>query len=679
MKMKRIMSFGLCLTVAVSLLTTNLAFASEESKIPNEKEDEILVETDNAGNILSKKASVTITGADSKSPIRDKTILTDISNVSGEETFTQGSDGTIVWENKGNDINYVGTLNEELPFSMKVTYSLNGEEMAPAEIAGKSGRVKVVYSFENRIAVDVEVDGEKYNTYIPFLAVTSIALPMEDFQNVEALDGGLVVKEFGDQYFMLGVATPGANESLNLELLGLDQYVQFPESFGFTADVTNFQMPSTITSVSPHVLDKIDFSSIKTPEDMNNKIEELVDAAQKVVDGANELEEGTDLLSEGVTEFLKEFQNGLNQISEGAVKVDNDLYDLEEKKKAIQGQAGELMEYLDNILAQLNSFELPESDSLITPELLEAEEKLQEDVDLLIKALETMKTQLEEIQEFAEEAQEYIDQMTEIGNTVYEELTAIDLDQMIEEATELAKQQAIAAAKEELSGLPISDAQLNTIINNIMSKIDISSVADEARGHIAKVEELLSDIPELEIPEFQVDVDPVIEILKDMETQFAVLETATEKQEEMVELLDTAHEFLDTVKGDSVVLKQKSSELISGLNFADSAIKNAHEYINSLKDAVSEAGQGSEQLANGVYQLDDGATELADGTEKFYKEGILTAADYARQATLRAFLSRCKAFVYAARKYTNISGIEETTRGSIRFTVRTEGITASNE
>ena len=82
------------------------------------------------------------------------------------------------------------------------------------------------------------------------------------------------------------------------------------------------------------------------------------------------------------------------------------------------------MEYLDNILAQLNSFELPESDSLITPELLEAEEKLQEDVDLLIKALETMKTQLEEIQEFAEEAQEYIDQMTEIGNTVYEELTA---------------------------------------------------------------------------------------------------------------------------------------------------------------------------------------------------------------------------------------------------------------
>ena len=153
MKMKRIMSFGLCLTVAVSLLTTNLAFASEESKIPNEKEDEILVETDNAGNILSKKASVTITGADSKSPIRDKTILTDISNVSGEETFTQGSNGTIVWENKGNDINYVGTLNEELPFSMKVTYSLNGEEMAPAEIAGKSGRVKVVYSFENRIAV----------------------------------------------------------------------------------------------------------------------------------------------------------------------------------------------------------------------------------------------------------------------------------------------------------------------------------------------------------------------------------------------------------------------------------------------------------------------------------------------------------------------------------------------
>lgn len=679
MNMRKILCFGLCLTIIVSMLPINIIFASEESKAPSEKVDEILVEADAVGNIISKKASVTITGSDSTSPIKDKTKLSDIVNISGEEEFTQQSDGTIIWENEGNEINYTGSLNEELPFSMKVTYYLNDQEMTPAEIAGKSGRVKVEYSFENRVTVDVEVDGETYNTYVPFLTVTSITLPMEEFQNVEALDGGLVVEEFGNQYFMLGVATPGINESLNLELLGLDQYVKFPESFGFTADVTNFQMPSTVTSVSPHVVDKLDLSGIKTPEDMNNKIDELVSATEKIVDGSNELAGGTSLLSAGVTQFLKEFQNGLTQISEGSAELDSDLYDLEEKKSSLQGQAEELLTYLDSVLVQLNSFELPDADSIVSPELLEAEAKLKEDVALLIEALETMKSQLEEIQAFAEEAQVYIDQMTEIGDTVYEELTAIDLDQMIDDATALAKEQAIQAAKEELSGLPVSDEQLNTIVNNIMSKIDISSVADEARVHIAKVEEVLCDIPELEIPEFQVDVDPVIEILKDMETQFAVLEAASAKQEELVEVLNSAHEFLDSVKSDSATLKQKSSELISGLDFADSAIKNAHEYINSLKDAVSEADQGSEQLANGVYQLDDGAKQLADGTEQFYTEGILTAADYARQATLQAFLTRCKAYVAAAKEYTNISGIEKTTRGSIRFTIRTEEITVSNE
>ena len=675
--MKKIASVGICLTLVASFIASDIVLAAPEAIAPAEKQDEILVETDASGNITKKTANVTITASDSSSPIRDKSVLSDIKNVSGDEGFSKDENGTVIWDNSGNDINYTGSFTEELPFSMTIDYYLNGQKIEAEDLAGQSGHVEVIYSFENRAQIDVEVDGDTISTYVPFLAVTTISLPMDDFTNVESLDGGLVVEEFGDTYFMLGVATPGVNEALNLEIMGLDQYIHFPESFGFSADVVNFEMPSTITSVTPHALDKLDLSQIKTTDNVNDQINELISATQQLVDGSDELAGGTEQLSDGVGTFISEFQKGLKEISDGTAQFNNDLYDLEAKKNMIKGEAGELLEYLDSVIAQLNGFELPTSDSIFPSELIEAEAKLKEDVNLLINALETMKSQLEEIQAFAEEAEAYVDEMTVIGNTVYEELSAIDLDQIIEDATALAKEQATAAAKEELAGLPISDEQIETIIANIMSKVDISSVADEARIHIAKVKEVLSDIPEIVIPEFQVDVDPVIEILQDMEVQFIVLEEASAKQDEMTELLTSAESFLTSVKDSSSVLRKKSTELISGLDFADSAIKNAQNYINSLKSAVAEAGNGSTQLTDGASQVENGAKLLADGTEQYYTEGIMSAADYARQATLRAFISRCKSFVYAAREYTNITGIESGTEGSVRFMIQTSDISAS--
>ena len=675
--MKKIASVGICLTLVASFIASDIVLAAPEAIAPAEKQDEILVETDASGNITKKTANVTITASDSSSPLRDKSVLSDIKNVSGDEGFSKDENGTVIWDNSGNDINYTGSFTEELPFSMTIDYYLNGQKIEAEDLAGQSGHVEVIYSFENRAQIDVEVDGDTISTYVPFLAVTTISLPMDDFTNVESLDGGLVVEEFGDTYFMLGVATPGVNEALNLEIMGLDQYIHFPESFGFSADVVNFEMPSTITSVTPHALDKLDLSQIKTTDNVNDQINELISATQQLVDGSDELAGGTEQLSDGVGTFISEFQKGLKEISDGTAQFNNDLYDLEAKKNMIKGEAGELLEYLDSVIAQLNGFELPTSDSIFPSELIEAEAKLKEDAILLINALETMKSQLEEIQAFAEEAEAYVDEMTVIGNTVYEELSAIDLDQIIEDATALAKEQATAAAKEELAGLPISDEQIETIIANIMSKVDISSVADEARIHIAKVKEVLSDIPEIVIPEFQVDVDPVIEILQDMEVQFIVLEEASAKQDEMTELLTSAESFLTSVKDSSSVLRKKSTELISGLDFADSAIKNAQNYINSLKTAVAEAGNGSTQLADGVSQVENGAKQLADGTEQYYTEGIMSAADYARQATLRAFVSRCKSFVYAAREYTNITGIESGTEGNVRFMIQTSDISAS--
>ena len=147
--MKKAIRFGLCLALIGSMLSANLAFGATQEKVPAKKVDEILVQADASGNVKEKTGTITITGSNSKAAIKDITNLTNIKNISGDEKFTQNEDGTITWENSGNEIRYTGELTEELPFSMKVTYYLDEQEIAPADLAGKSGRVKVVYAFEN--------------------------------------------------------------------------------------------------------------------------------------------------------------------------------------------------------------------------------------------------------------------------------------------------------------------------------------------------------------------------------------------------------------------------------------------------------------------------------------------------------------------------------------------------
>ena len=54
--------------------------------------------------------------------IIDFSNLKDIKNTEGDEEYTQNADGTITWENKGEDISYEGTSNQQLPVTTKVTY-----------------------------------------------------------------------------------------------------------------------------------------------------------------------------------------------------------------------------------------------------------------------------------------------------------------------------------------------------------------------------------------------------------------------------------------------------------------------------------------------------------------------------------------------------------------------------
>ena len=91
-----------------------------------------------------------------KNEISDKTSLKDVTNVNGDEKYSQ--DGNkIIWEANGNDIYYEGSTEKELPVNMKITYMLDGKEMNVKDMLGKSGKVTIKMKYTNNLKKTVLV------------------------------------------------------------------------------------------------------------------------------------------------------------------------------------------------------------------------------------------------------------------------------------------------------------------------------------------------------------------------------------------------------------------------------------------------------------------------------------------------------------------------------------------
>ena len=110
----------------------------------NVKDETVYVLASADGSVQKIIVSDWIQNALGSDAIDDVTQLTGIENVKGNESYTMGGKNSCVWNAKGNDIYYQGNLDKELPVDVMVSYMLDGQPIAPAELAGKSGRVTIL-------------------------------------------------------------------------------------------------------------------------------------------------------------------------------------------------------------------------------------------------------------------------------------------------------------------------------------------------------------------------------------------------------------------------------------------------------------------------------------------------------------------------------------------------------
>ena len=266
------------------------------------KEETVYVNADATGTIDEVTVSNWLKNSGSVSgSLTDASTLKDIKNVKGDETFTTSGD-TLTWNTDGEDIYYQGTTDQDLPVSVKLTYYLDGKEIKPADLKGKSGHLKIQVDYTNKEKKTVSVDGKQEEVYTPFVMMTGMILPNETFSNV-TIDNGKVISD-GSKNIVVGFGMPGMKDSLNLDESKTED-LTIPESLCVEADVTDFTMSSTFTVALTDLLDDIDFDNIVDVDSLQDSLDELEDAALELVSGSNTLADGAGTLADGVNSYTE--------------------------------------------------------------------------------------------------------------------------------------------------------------------------------------------------------------------------------------------------------------------------------------------------------------------------------------------------------------------------------------
>lgn len=190
---------------------------------------------------------------------------------------------------------------EELPFTMKATYYLDGVEISAKDLAGKSGHVKIVLNYDSTA---------KYNgRFIPFLALTTINLNHSKFSNIK-LTNGKIFNENNSAYTIIGYALTGLGKNLGTDFL--------PDTFILEADTTDFKLVDTYTIFTNDILADIDLSELSRLEELKNAIYQLEDATNKLINGATDLSNGIAKTIDGT----KTIYNGSKDLLAGFKKLE---------------------------------------------------------------------------------------------------------------------------------------------------------------------------------------------------------------------------------------------------------------------------------------------------------------------------------------------------------------------
>ncbi|MDK2808290.1 MAG: putative rane protein [Clostridiales bacterium] len=361
------------------------------------KEENVYVNLDANGSTSDVTVSDWIKNVALASALKDKSELTGIENVKGDETFTQDGDN-LTWAANNEDIYYQGKIDKELPITMNITYKLDGTQIEPKDLVGKSGKVEIHIEYQNHAKTTETVDGKAMDVYVPFAMITGVILPTDKFKNVE-VDNGKIMSD-ADKQIVVGYALPGLEESLDLDS-DIEEDLNIPSSVTISADATDFELGGTYTLATSEFMTDFSLGSMDKVDDLKDSLDDLADASGKLVDGTSDLAEGVGTLKDKSGQFT----DGIDTLSNGLTKLNTGAKSLETGVKAYTNGADQLAAGIQKLKTAISS--LPEklgelvtgltSAKQGTDQLVASTEQLEKGMESVNGGIDTMSATLSQV------------------------------------------------------------------------------------------------------------------------------------------------------------------------------------------------------------------------------------------------------------------------------------------
>lgn len=643
--------------------------------------------------------------------LTDKSGLSNIENVKGDESYSINGDNMTVWDAQGNDIYYQGDIQKELPVGLTVRYTLNGKAVSPEQLKGQSGKVTIRFDYENRQYETVQINGQNQRIYVPFAMLTGMILDNDTFRNVTVTNGKLV--NDGDRTVVVGLAFPGLQENLNLSR---DQ-LSIPSSVEITADVTDFSLGMTVTLACNDLfsqLGDVDLGSLDAAGSLNkltNAMDQLLNGSSALYDGLTTLLDKSGELAAGVEELAQgaaAIKAGADSLDEGAAELKAGLADLSEGLNKLSANSAALnggAEQVFNSLLETATAQI-RAKGLTVPDL--TIENYAEELNKLIKSLDettVYENALTQVTAAVEKQRPLITQKVtaavrqeveaKVTAAVKTEATTAAQAQVAENvirtATRMTKkdydaavaagqipqatQDAVNAAIQAQLSDPDVQKQINATVEAQMASETVKNTIKaqtDAQMQTEKVQASISQNVELQVKK------AIAENMASDEVQ-KQLQAASEGSKTLIALkasLDDYNAFylglLDYTAGVDEAA-EGSNELYAGAGDLKDGTAELRAGAAKLYAGVLQLKDGTPALVSGVTQLKDGAMQLSEGLQQLNKEGIQKLTKLL-QDDLGDLTARVQATIDVSRDYRSFSGISDDASGQVKFIYRTDEI-----
>lgn len=665
MKNTHIKLTAIILSIMLVISTTVASYALEKDKTAETKDTGSATQetTEQKGEISKNETVYVIAGKDgsvkkiivsdwiknalSSGKLTDKTNLTDIENVKGDEKYTLNGDNMTVWDADGNDIYYQGNIEKELPVGLSISYKLDGENISAEKIAGKSGKVTIRFDYENRQYETVNIDGKDEKIYVPFAMLTGMLLDSDTFRNVEVSNGKLI--NDGDHTAIIGVALPGLQENLGIS----NSKFEIPDYVEITADVKNFKLGTTVTIATNELFNEIDTSKFDSVSGITDSIGQLTNGMNQLLDGSSALYNGLDtlltksgVLVEGINKLAsgaKDLKDASALINNGAADLSAGLDELKSNNATLNGGAKQVFETL---LSTANEQLAAGGLNIPAPLTIENYANVLNKVIASLDSTSVYNQALEQVTAAVEEKRPLIEQKVTAGvrDKVAESVIPIATNGQMTKASYDA---AVAA------GL-VPEAQKAAI----EAAIDAQMQTDEIKATI-------SQRVEAEVQK------AIAENMASDEVQ-AKLAAASEGSKKVIALKSSLDSYNAFYLGIQAYTKGVSDAADGATKLKDGT-SQLKDGINTLYDGVLQLKDGTPALVDGVSQLKNGAMQLSGGLKKLNDEGIGKVTEFVN-GDIKNVVTRFKATVDVSKNYRNFAGISDDMDGKVKFIYRTEEI-----